>query len=83
MKCTCNAPEFVIPHGLTLQMFANHCSLRQTISLETSNQRLLQPQGDLYPIQTKPNHRSQDQLLEFRTSFFKTKIAMSSLSRQF
>ena len=56
----------------TLQMFADHCGPRQTIPWETINQGLLQPQGELYPIQTIFNHRSQDQLLEFRTSFYKT-----------
>ena len=54
----------------TLQMFTDHCSPRQTIQWETINQGLLQPQGELYPIQTIFNHRSQDQLLEFRTSFY-------------
>ena len=39
---------------------------------ETINQGLLQPQGELYPIQTIFNHRSRDQLLEFRTSFYET-----------
>ena len=56
----------------TLQMFADHCGPRQTISWETINQGLLQPQGELYPIQTIFNHRSRDQLLEFRTSFYET-----------
>ena len=56
----------------TLQMFANHCGPRQTIPWETINQGLLQPQGELYPIHTIFNHRSQDQLFEFRTSFYET-----------
>ena len=56
----------------TLQMFADHCGPRQTIPWETINQGLLQPQGELYPIQTIFNHRSRDQLLEFRTSFYET-----------
>ena len=36
----------------TLQMFADHYGPRQTIPWETINQGLLQPQGELYPIQT-------------------------------
>ena len=56
----------------TLHMFADHCGPRQTIPWETINQGLLQPQGELYPIQTIFNHRSRDQLLEFRTSFYET-----------
>ena len=56
----------------TLQMFADHCGPRQTIPWETINQGLLQPQGELYHIQTIFNHRSRDQLLEFRTSFYET-----------
>ena len=56
----------------TLQMFADHCGLRQTIPWETINQGLLQPQGELYPIQTIFNHCSRDQLLEFCTSFYET-----------
>ena len=56
----------------TLQMFADHCGPRQTIPWETIYQGLLQPQGELYPIQTIFNHRSRDQLLEFRTSFYET-----------
>ena len=54
----------------TLQMFADHCGPRQTIPWETINQGLFQ--GELYPIQTIFNHRSRDQLLEFRTSFYET-----------
>ena len=56
----------------TLQMFADHCGPRQTIPWETINQGLLQPQGELYPFQTIFNHRSPDQLLEFRTNFYET-----------
>ena len=56
----------------TLQMFADHCGPRQTKPWETINQGLLQPQGELYPIQTIFNHRNRDQLLEFRTSFYET-----------
>ena len=56
----------------TLQMFADHCGPRQTIPWETINQGLLQPQGELYPIQTIFNHRSRDQLLKFCTSFYET-----------
>ena len=56
----------------TLQMFADHFGPRQTIPWETINQGLLQPQGELYPTQTIFNHRSWDQLLEFRTSFYET-----------
>ena len=33
---------------------------------------MLQPQGELYPIQSIYNHRSRDQLLKYRTSFYKT-----------
>ena len=55
----------------TLQMFADHCGPRQTIPWETINQGLLQPQGELYHIQTIFNHRSRDQL-EFCTSFYET-----------
>ena len=51
----------------TLQMFANYCDPRQTIPWETINLGLLQPQEKLYPIQTMLNHRSRDQLPEFRT----------------
>ena len=54
----------------TLQMFANHCGPRQTILWETINQGQLRTQRELYPIQTIFNHRSRDQLLEFRTSFY-------------
>ena len=36
----------------TLQVFADHYGPRQTIPWETINQGLLQPQGELYPIQT-------------------------------
>ena len=56
----------------TLQMFADHCGPRQTIPAweTTINQGLLQPQKELYPIQTIFNHRSRDQLLGFRTSFY-------------
>ena len=36
----------------TLQMFADRYGPRQTIPWETINQGLLQPQGELYPIQT-------------------------------
>ena len=36
----------------TLQMFADHYGPRQTIPWETINQGLLQPQGELNPIQT-------------------------------
>ena len=54
----------------TLQMFADHCGPIQTIPWETINQ--VQPQGELYPIQTIFNHHSRDQLLEFRTSFYET-----------
>ena len=67
----------------TLQMFADHCGPRQTIPWETINHGLLQPQGELYPIQTIFNHRRRDQLLEFRTSFYETIIAVSSLSKGF
>ena len=56
----------------TLQMFTDHYSSRQTIPWETINQGLLQPQGELYPIQTTFNHRSRDQLLKFCTSFYET-----------
>ena len=63
----------------TLQMFADHYSSRQTIPWETINQGLLQPQGELYPIQTIINHPSRDQLLEFvRVSM--RQLAVSSLS---
>ena len=51
----------------TLQMFADHYGPRQTIPWETINQGLLQPQGEL-PY----SDHSRDQLLEFRTSFYKT-----------
>ena len=56
----------------TLQMFADHCGPRQTIPWETINQGLLQPQGEMYPIQTIFNHCSRDQLLQFCTSFYET-----------
>ena len=49
------APWLVIPHMWpqhTLQMFADHYGPKQTIPWETINQGLLQPQGELYPIQT-------------------------------
>ena len=36
----------------TLQMFPDHYGPRQTILWETINQGLLQPQEELYPIQT-------------------------------
>ena len=53
-------------------MLADHFGPRQKIPCETINQGLLQPQGELYPIQTILNHRSQDQLPEFRMSFYET-----------
>ena len=56
----------------TLQMFSDHYGPKRTILWETINQGLLQPQGELYPIQTIFNHRSRDQLLEFCTSFYET-----------
>ena len=56
----------------TLQMFVDHYSPRQTTPLETIDQGLMQPQRELYPIQTIFNHRSRDQLLEFCTSFYET-----------
>ena len=56
----------------TLQMFADHCGPRQTMPWETINQGLLQPQAELYPIQTIFNHCSRDQLLKFRMSFYET-----------
>ena len=37
----------------TLQMFSDHYGPRQTIPWETIKLGLLQPQGELYPIQTK------------------------------
>ena len=61
----------------TLQMFADHCGPRQTKPWETINQGLLQPQGELYPIQTIFNHRSRDQLLEFRTSLHASESNLS------
>ena len=68
------APWLVIPRGLSTLC---RCSLttmaqRITIPWETIKQGLLQPQGELYPFQTIFNHRSRDQLLEFRTSFYET-----------
>ena len=62
----CNSTR---PDQHTLQKFADHCDPIRTIPWETY-QGLLQPQGELYPIQTIFNHRSQDQLLEFHTSFY-------------
>ena len=56
----------------TYKMFADYCGPRQTIPWETINQGLLQPQVELYPIQTIFNNHSRDQLLEFRTSFYET-----------
>ena len=53
-------------------MFADQYDPRQTTPWRTINQGLLQPQGELYHIQTIFNHRSRDQLLEFRTSFYET-----------
>ena len=66
LLCNSMLPQY------TLQMFTDHCGPTQTIPWETINQGLLQPQGELYPIQTIFNHRSRDQLLEFRTSFYET-----------
>ena len=63
----------------TLQMFSDHCGPKTNITWETINQGLLQPQGEL-SIQTIINNRSQDQLLEFRTSFSGKQLAVSSLS---
>ena len=65
---TCNSTQ---PQH-TLQMFTDHFGPRQAIPWETINQGLLQPQGELYPIQTIFSHRSWDQLLEFCTSFYET-----------
>ena len=53
-------------------MFADHYGPRHTVPRDTINQGLLQPQGELYPIETIFNHRIQDQLLEFCTSLYKT-----------
>ena len=54
-KCTM-PPYFVIPHGLSTlyrcSLTADHCGPRQTKPLETITQGLLQPQRELYPIQT-------------------------------
>ena len=66
--CFCNSTR---PQH-TLQMFADYCGPRQAIPWETINQGLLSPQGELHPIQTMFNHRSQDQLLEFCKSFYET-----------
>ena len=67
----------------TLQMFPDHCGPRQTIPWEAIHQELLQPQGELYPIQTTFNHRSRDQLLEFRTSFYETISSEFLVQRNF
>ena len=58
----------------TLQMFTDQTTVAQrlTIAWETINQGLLQPQGELYPIQTIFIHRSRNQLLQFHTSFHET-----------
>ena len=45
---------------------------KHTVPWNTINQGLLQPQGELYPSQSTFNHRSRDQLLKFRTSFYET-----------
>ena len=46
LTCSSTQPQH------TLQMFADHYGPRQTIPWETINQGQLQPQGELYPIQT-------------------------------
>ena len=67
--------DFVIPRGLSTLY---RCSLttsngpRQIIPWDTVNQGLLQPQWELYHIQTIFDHRSWDQLLGFRKSFYET-----------
>ena len=65
----------------TLQMFADHCGPRQTIPWETINQGLLQPQGELYSSQPIFDHRSWDQLLKFRTSFYNRVLSFCNVTR--
>ena len=80
-KCTmspaCNSTQ---PHH-TLQMFADHCGPRQTIPWETTNQGLLQPQGDLYPIQTIFNHPSWGNSSSSFVPVSTRQLAASSLSK--
>ena len=58
----------------TLQMFADHFGPRETIPWDTIKQelRLVQPQGELYPIQTIFSHHSQDQLLSQKHWYWRT-----------
>ena len=79
-KNTRTIPPTVIPRGFDTLY---RCSLTTVAQdkpyhpWKTIKQGLLQPQGELYPIPTIFNHRSQDQLLEFCTR----QLAVSSLSK--
>ena len=53
-------------HSL-LEMFADNFGLSKTNQTMRNHYT-----GTLYPIQTIFNHRSRDQLLEFRSSFYET-----------
>ena len=69
-------PAFVIQRGLSTLYSCSLTTVAQDKPYheETISQGLLQPQRELYPTQTIFNHRSRDQPLEFRTSFYETII---------
>ena len=64
-------------HKLAHSNFSSSWGARKTmfINMLILFYYLLQPQGELYPIQTIFNHRSRDQLLEIRTIFYETIIS--------
>ena len=67
-------PAFVIPHSFSTLYRCSLTTVAQSKPYHEKpfNQRLLQPQGELYPIQTIINHCSRDQLLQFPMSFHET-----------
>ena len=68
-KCTM-PPDFVIPCNLSTLY---RCSLTTLAQDKPYPEKpLIRDCCNLYPIQDIFNHRSQDQLLQFRTSFYKT-----------
>ena len=74
MTLSALGPLLCIPHGLSTLYRYSLTTVAQSKPYHQKpfNQGLLHPQGALYRIQTIINQRSQDQLLEFRTSFHKT-----------
>ena len=76
------APCFAIPCGLGTRYICllTTCGPKTNHNMTNHYQGLLQPQGELHPIQTIFNHCSQGQLLEFCSSFSR-QLALSSLSK--